>query len=510
MYYAKSKKDPQIEATLDEVIDMYEAYELDDTSYVWVPGDATWTTLKEKFILLKLIDDDGLGNGQDAGTIDKENVDTVTSTSSNDNYNYTSGGNAKSAVSSNLSSSSMASVSADENRDSRNQVINLSMNADSNFSEVDAYLLSLDQYFVTNDEGKTTYGPFSLEQLKVMYKDSRMNNDTLIIKNGGSVFTPLNETDISYLIVPEEPVSSILSQPIYITDNLVFNPSDKSDYYYYDEKVMVKEIFKRFCRLQPYTYLGCNLVSINPLINESLPIPDVSEFIDQPMTSPAGNDGRQPHPYSMAEHAYQMLCFSQQSQNILLLGASGSGKTENLKTLISYLTHRQVRQDEANPQEDSVLEKTIKAAFIICESFCHAKTSNNFNSSRVGISSKLLYSLDVEPVSSSYKWSSAKLTGVVFDLVMLEHNRVTSSMNESVFHVFNELIAANNRVANNKFNSAALKLGAAVEYIILHADGPTSNNDAADTINFEYLYFALEVMGVTIQEITEIFCIVAR
>lgn len=503
MYYARTKQDAQIKSTLDEVIDLYEAYELDDTSFVWVPGDAAWTTLKEKFILLKLIDDDVVdsANNQLGNHGDKVNISTKSGSNN---------GDSRPATPLNLSSSSMASNSAEENRDHRNQVINLLTNADqnySNFSEVDSYLLSLDQYYITNDEGKTNYGPFSLEQLKMMFKESRMNKETLVLKNGGSVFTPLNETDISYLIIPEEDTSGGLSQPSIIDDNLVF---DSLGGYYYDEKIMLKEMFKRFCHLQPYTYLGCNLVSINPLINESLPIPDVSEFIDQPLTRADGKGKRQPHPYSMAEHAYQMLCFTQQSQNIVLLGTSGSGKTENLKTLITYLAHRQVRQDNADTQEDSILEKSIKAAVIIFESFCHAKTSNNFNSSRVGFRTKLLYSLDIEPVSHSYRWSSAKLSGVVFDLFMLEHNRVTSNMSESVFHVFNELIAANSRVSNNKFNSSALKLEAAIEHIILHAEGPANSNDAADTINFEYLYSALEVIGLSKEEINEIFSIVAR
>lgn len=80
--------------------------------------------------------------------------------------------------------------------------------------------------------------------------------------------------------------------------------------------------------------------------------------------------------YTLAKHALEKLKTLKTSQTILMLGETGSGKSETTKNLTRYITH--------SAKINSEIEEKISKTNIILEALGNAKTSANNNSSRFG------------------------------------------------------------------------------------------------------------------------------
>ena len=112
-----------------------------------------------------------------------------------------------------------------------------------------------------------------------------------------------------------------------------------------------------------YTYNGKVLVSINPF-----------KMINQLYDNIDNIDIDIPHIYSVAESAYRNLY--RKNQAILVSGESGSGKTENTKFILKYLSR--------NYGSDDTISNGIIRCNHLIECFGNAKTIKNNNSSRFG------------------------------------------------------------------------------------------------------------------------------
>ena len=161
---------------------------------------------------------------------------------------------------------------------------------------------------------------------------------------------------------------------------------------------------QRYDKDDIYTYNGKVLVSINPF-----------KMISQLYDNIDNIDIDIPHIYSVAESAYRNLY--RKNQAILVSGESGSGKTENTKFILKYLS------------KNYGLDDTISNGIIRCnhliECFGNAKTIKNNNSSRFGKFIKLFTN------------DNNKIIGANIENYLLEKSRITSYNNlEKSYHVF--------------------------------------------------------------------------
>ena len=128
-------------------------------------------------------------------------------------------------------------------------------------------------------------------------------------------------------------------------------------------------------------------------------------------------DPEKPHPYAIAELAYQNLRVPRESelssQSIVISGESGAGKTETAKIVLSYLSNRS-SSDGVVEVGNARVSECILDSTPIFEEFGNAKTLRNNNSSRFG----KFISLQFSP-SLSYT-----LVGAYVTTYLLEKTRV--------------------------------------------------------------------------------------
>jgi hypothetical protein len=128
--------------------------------------------------------------------------------------------------------------------------------------------------------------------------------------------------------------------------------------------------------VRPYTYLSTVLVAVNP-INVLPNQPTFEDYCDQSFNP------EKPHPYAIAELAYQNLRLPKDDthQSIVISGESGAGKTETAKIILRYLSNRSAK---ASGGGDNSIAECIQDSSPVFEAFGNAKTLRNNNSSRFG------------------------------------------------------------------------------------------------------------------------------
>ena len=200
-----------------------------------------------------------------------------------------------------------------------------------------------------------------------------------------------------------------------------------------------------------------SLICVNP--NKPLPIFN-DEYMDAYTNADldAADFSLPPHVFEIAERAYRQLLHTdqqqqqQQSQTIVMTGVSGAGKTETMKTLISYFATKSfIMLDylmqsgglSADVRQDTSIEMHLAEFAPILEAFGQAATVHNAHSSRFGSVMRLYFD------------ARGTLTGAHLSALFMEKTRVVyRSELEGNFHIFHYLLAglADEEINQNAWN----------------------------------------------------------
>jgi myosin heavy subunit len=257
----------------------------------------------------------------------------------------------------------------------------------------------------------------------------------------------------------------------------------------------LKERNTIFC---PYTYMGTVMIAVNPL--RVLPEANLEDYNSRPSDrdSKSGRKDPAPHPYAMAELAFQQLSFSGTNQSLVISGESGAGKTETAKILLKYLVARCRDERPSMTAGSDDLDNRLLQSSPILESFGNAKTIRNNNSSRFGKFMKLLFT------GKPSRGATVQLTGAVIETYLLEKSRVINiSDNERNYHVFYQLLAGcNSSLFRSKF--AWFQPQTSMRYRMLNQSSCSEIPGVSDSSDFEKLWKSLTVVGMTESQVVEI------
>lgn len=197
-------------------------------------------------------------------------------------------------------------------------------------------------------------------------------------------------------------------------------------------------LMTRFLRDTVYTALGDVLIAMNPYgpVKEATTgaqLYDHSAMLlyyarTEMSDRDAGAFDIAPHIYGTAGAALLAARRDRVDQSIIIMGESGSGKTENWRHALRYISY-----STGLPSSDGrdvsphsrALRRLITEADVVLQAFGNAVTLNNANSSRYGCAAT--FAVD----------SNGGLRGVSFATSQLEASRITATPdNERLFRVF--------------------------------------------------------------------------
>jgi len=179
-----------------------------------------------------------------------------------------------------------------------------------------------------------------------------------------------------------------------------------------NEPYVMYVLASRYYKGKIYTKLANRvLLAMNPYKN--LPI-----YNDQTIEMYVKNDKMPPHVFGFAKENLNSLVTKGKNQSVVIIGESGSGKTEACKHYIKYITNS-AKSSEVN------IVNMVLASFPMLEALGNAKTSRNNNSSRYGKWMEMYFDPD------------AKIKGCTVMSYLLEKSRVvTQNKGERNYHIF--------------------------------------------------------------------------
>ncbi|NXV94344.1 MY18A protein, partial [Calonectris borealis] len=249
---------------------------------------------------------------------------------------------------------------------------------------------------------------------------------------------------------------------------------DLASLLYLNESSVLHTLRQRYGGNLLHTYAGPTMVIINPLSSPSM----YSEKVMH-MFKGCRREDTSPHIYAVAQAAYRSLLMSRQDQAVVLLGASGSGKTTNCQHLVQYLA------TIAGSTGKVFSAEKWQALYTVLEAFGNSSTGMNGNATRFS----QIISLDFD--------QAGQVASASVQTLLLEKLRVAKRpANEATFNVFYYLLACsdsalrtelhfNHLAENNVFGIAPLSK-------------PEEKQKA--TQQFNKLQAAMKVMGISSDE----------
>ncbi|NWW48845.1 MY18A protein, partial [Pedionomus torquatus] len=249
---------------------------------------------------------------------------------------------------------------------------------------------------------------------------------------------------------------------------------DLASLLYLNESSVLHTLRQRYGGNLLHTYAGPTMVIINPLSSPSM----YSEKVMH-MFKGCRREDTSPHIYAVAQAAYRSMLMSRQDQAVVLLGASGSGKTTNCQHLVQYLA------TIAGSTGKVFSAEKWQALYTILEAFGNSSTGMNGNATRFS----QIISLDFD--------QAGQVASASIQTLLLEKLRVAKRpANEATFNIFYYLLACsdsalrtelhfNHLAENNVFGIAPLSK-------------PEEKQKA--TQQFNKLQAAMKVMGISSDE----------
>ncbi|KAM6048988.1 unconventional myosin-XVIIIa isoform 5-T5 [Chlamydotis macqueenii] len=246
---------------------------------------------------------------------------------------------------------------------------------------------------------------------------------------------------------------------------------DLASLLYLNESSVLHTLRQRYGGNLLHTYAGPTMVIINPLSSPSM----YSEKVMH-MFKGCRREDTSPHIYAVAQAAYRSMLMNRQDQAIVLLGASGSGKTTNCQHLVQYLA------TIAGSTGKVFSAEKWQALHTVLEAFGNSSTGMNGNATRFS----QIISLDFD--------QAGQVASASVQTLLLEKLRVARRpANEATFNVFYYLLACsdsalrtelhfNHLAENNVFGIAPLSK-------------PEEKQKA--TQQFNKLQAAMKVMGIS-------------
>ena len=180
------------------------------------------------------------------------------------------------------------------------------------------------------------------------------------------------------------------------------------------EPGLLRNLRHRFELGRIYTYTGAICIALNPFDWAASDHLYVQSLMLQYRSKALG--ALPPHVYAVAEEAYARMRGERRvpgappagrNQSILVSGESGSGKTESVKIMMSYLA------SVSKGGEQNRVAEQVLASNPLLEAFGNACTLRNQNSSRFGKFIEITFN------------AAAQMCGAVIYVYLLEKTRVT-------------------------------------------------------------------------------------
>ena len=247
---------------------------------------------------------------------------------------------------------------------------------------------------------------------------------------------------------------------------------------YLNEPSILHDLHHRYGGDDIYTRAGPVLIAVNPFKRVDL-------YTEQHMAEYRRGTAKEPHVYLVATAAYDEMVKQERNQAIIISGESGAGKTETTKIAMQYL---------AQVGGGSGIEGRILQTNPILEAFGNAKTLRNNNSSRFG----KLIDINFD--------RTGKITGGLIKTYLLEKSRVVAQAEgERGYHVFYQLCAGATPEERKEFNV----LSNPGDYKYLSGSSCVSIKGVDDVLEYREVKSALAAVGVSKEDIHEVFRIVA-
>ncbi|NWU98207.1 MY18A protein, partial [Upupa epops] len=249
---------------------------------------------------------------------------------------------------------------------------------------------------------------------------------------------------------------------------------DLASLLYLNESSVLHTLRQRYGGNLLHTYAGPTMVIVNPLSSPSM----YSEKVMH-MFKGCRREDSSPHIYAVAQAAYRNVLMSRQDQAIVLLGASGSGKTTNCQHLVQYLA------TIAGSTGKVFSAEKWQALYTVLEAFGNSSTGMNSNATRFS----QIISLDFD--------QAGQVASASVQTLLLEKLRVAKRpANEATFNVFYYLLACSDSSLRTElhFNHLAEN----------NVFGITPLSKAEEkqkaTQQFNKLQAAMKVMGISSDE----------
>ncbi|NWQ91207.1 MY18A protein, partial [Burhinus bistriatus] len=246
---------------------------------------------------------------------------------------------------------------------------------------------------------------------------------------------------------------------------------DLASLLYLNESSVLHTLRQRYGGNLLHTYAGPTMVIINPLSSPSM----YSEKVMH-MFKGCRREDTSPHIYAVAQAAYRSMLMSRQDQAVVLLGASGSGKTINCQHLIQYLA------TIAGSTGKVFSAEKWQALYTILEAFGNSSTGMNSNATRFS----QIISLDFD--------QAGQVASASVQTLLLEKLRVAKRpANEATFNVFYYLLACSDSALRTELHFNHLAENNV--FGITPLSKPEEKQKA--TQQFNKLQAAMKVMGIS-------------